>query len=58
MEPCILRERDDNRWAIISGDCLLLDLEESYMYEGKGQGETWEYFHKVAKGQEEQFAIC
>lgn len=29
FEPCILRERD-NQWVLVSGDCILLEMEQGY----------------------------
>ncbi|KAI0457222.1 HET-domain-containing protein [Xylaria acuta] len=55
LEPCILRERDDNQWTIISGNCVLLDIELSFMERGRLW--PWLYVYHNFWG-EEKFTIC
>ncbi|KAI1123577.1 HET-domain-containing protein [Nemania abortiva] len=30
IQPCVLREKDHDKWTIVSGECVLLDMERDY----------------------------
>ncbi|KAI1750614.1 HET-domain-containing protein [Xylaria castorea] len=56
IEPCVLRERDHRQWTIISGACVLLDIERGYR---KAKLDwTWRYMNQIIPGPRERFMIC
>ncbi|KAI0467786.1 HET-domain-containing protein [Xylaria cf. heliscus] len=61
LAPCILREIDDNRWTIIGGESMLLDIEQDYIRRSmllhfrddsteESLGWVWQYVNKESLG--------
>ncbi|KAI1420870.1 HET-domain-containing protein [Xylaria sp. FL1777] len=56
IEPCVLREKGNGQWILVTGDCLLLEIEHGYA-KGNGVG-VWEYIDNLLYGSLEEFRIC